>query len=313
VEFERPRNRQGLPPPRSGGTRGAQQQLRFNAARRPYHTSSQPTIHARASPRLARPITNWIWAVSVLYAIFTITVAILAVLKAKSATLDYVRKYPAPVNFAGVWKYFGLVPVAYSRDSYTIQREWVGLLFSCLGLSTLLFGLHLADLLGGLARDEATWRRATTAARGTSPNSSLILDTFCNWPSCIILVYRSVIPWVLSYGFTCISDIFLAVFPLLTVMMLFLSLALLAEYLIRKKPKGSQPSTYGDVRALVALVDDWQHEKIFWGDKGLLGDAPESDVRLAGDGRSPVSRFGAECFVQGLVPGVDAMNPAAVD
>jgi hypothetical protein len=83
----------------------------------------------------------------------------------------------------------------------------------------------------------------------------------------------------------CIIHLFMAILPLVTVSLLFLMLACCAEYIIRNQPKGPQPATYGDVKALAALVDDWGDESngtIFWGEKGQYEYVEGVHVRLAG-------------------------------
>ena len=188
------------------------------------------------------------------------------------------KDYPAPVDFPSVWKIFGRVVVQYNPRVYSSSFEWAGLLIQSAALSTLLFGLHLAEVLGGLARDEAIWR--ATTKQGMSPESNMLLEGIRHWPSCIIFVYKAIVPWVFSYGFACNGIISIAIFPLLTLAVLFLVLGFFSEYLIRVAPKGLQPATYGDVQALVALVDDWSHDTIFWGDKGEYQHV--EGVRVAG-------------------------------
>ncbi|KAK3339947.1 hypothetical protein B0T25DRAFT_574824 [Lasiosphaeria hispida] len=214
-----------------------------------------------------RTITNWIWAIFALHSVFAVVVSLVAVKVQHSASLEYVQDNPAPIDFSSVWKYFGQVAVMYNGDTSGVRLEWAGLLIQCAAVSTLLFGLHLAEVLGGLNRDEAIWRQAATK-RGTSPESNILLEGIRNWPTCVVFVYKVIVPWIFSYGFACNTSVFMAIFPLLTIAILFLILGLFSEYLIRVKPKGLQPATYGDIQALAALVDDWGHDTIFWGDKG---------------------------------------------
>jgi len=263
-------------------------------------TSKQPSM--RDLIPATRTIANWIWAIFALYALFALTVALVAVRIKHTASLDSVRRNRAPINFAGIWQFFAQVQIKYSNDSVGQRREWAGLLVQCAGLSILLFGLHLIDVLGGLARDEAIWRRAATGARGTNPDSNMLMENVRNWPVLVIFVYKSLIPWVFSFGFSALAWVFMATLPLVTIALLFLTLALLAEYLIRVQPKGSQPSTYGDIHALVVLVDEWDHERLFWGDKGTLDDRDGngSDVRIAGTAGHRLADLQADAEYRGL-------------
>ncbi|KAK1758582.1 hypothetical protein QBC47DRAFT_375127 [Echria macrotheca] len=218
-----------------------------------------------------RTIANWIWASFVLHAIFTVTVAVVAVHVQHSASLAFVRDYLAPVtaDFDSVWKIFGLVTARYNQGVYGKSRsnEWAGLLIQSATLSTLLVGLHLADLFGRLMRDEAIWRRAATP-KGASFETNMILEEFRNWPSAAIFVYKAMVPWIFSFGVACNVALFVALLPLVTIAVLYLILGLFIEYLIRAEPNGRQPATYGDVRALLGLVDDWNGETIFWRERG---------------------------------------------
>lgn len=67
---------------------------------------------------------------------------------------------------------------------------------------------------------------------------------------------------------------------------LYLILSIITE---RHRPKGPQPVTYGDIQRSSFLIDEWDHEVLFWGDKGKVtnricnaGTAgrPLSDARL---------------------------------
>ena len=73
--------------------------------------------------------------------------------------------------------------------------------------------------------------------------------------------------------------------PLAVLAVLLLVLALFAERQIRWEPKGSQPSTYGNIPALLIFVDEWDHARLFWGEKrgpvNGYGKAGTSGSRLA--------------------------------
>ncbi|KAK0704590.1 hypothetical protein B0H67DRAFT_352067 [Lasiosphaeris hirsuta] len=233
-----------------------------------------------------RAIANWIWAIFGLHSAFVVAVALVAARVQHSASLEWVRENPAPVDFPSVWKYYGQVIALYNGDTTRLRLEWAGLLIQCAAVSTLLFGLHLAEVLAGLWRDEAIWRRAASPRRGASPESNMALENVRSWPGAVVFVYKVIVPWIFGFGFACNMNVFLALFPLLTIAVLFLILGLFSEYLIRARPRGAQPATYGEVRALVALVDDWGHDALFWGDKGEYEQI--EGVRAAGTAGSPL-------------------------
>lgn len=196
-------------------------------------TSRQPSMLAMAPA--TRTIANWIWAIFALQSLFTIAVSIVASAQGKNS-LDDVRDYEDNITFLSVWKFFGMVMVRYNRNSKKYRLEWAGLLMQSSFLSILLFGLHLADVVAGLARDESIWRRAAT--NGASPESNPFLDGLRSWPTCVVFVFKTVVPWVFSFGVACIVRLFMAILPLVTVSILFLMLAGCVEYIIRNHPRG---------------------------------------------------------------------------
>jgi hypothetical protein len=284
----------------------------------PPTAGSNPTLTPLAEPRTRQPsmralvprtraITNGIWAVYAVYAIFSIVVAIVAVKVQHTANLDSVRQdktndRSAAVSFADVWKSFGKVSYGYgSFYIKSLRREWAGLLLQCVAVAPSLLGLHLAQLLAELDRDETMWRRAADGRHGTSADSNLLLENFKSWPSCTVLVFKALVPWIFSYAFACNAWVHMALFPLLTVSAAFLAVGIFAEYLLRAQPKGPQPATYGDVRALVALVDDdsWGHERIFWGDKGECTRA--RGIRVAGTAGKKLDELKMNIAYLGLI------------
>ena len=247
-----------------------------------------------------RTIANWIWGVVAIYGILALVVLLLGVKDQNSASIDAVHEKIKEVpGFPEVWRYFGQIRYKYARV-WKGHTEWRGLLIECLAISPFLFGLHLTELLGGLARDEAIWRAAATGKRGASPESSLLLESVKSWPNVVVFVAKTLIPWIFGYGLVCNTFIIMAFFPLLTVLVMFLVVGVFAEYLIRATPKGPQPSTYGDVRALVALVDDesWDHDRIYWGDKGEFKDA--EGVRVAGTAQEKLEELQMDALYVGL-------------
>jgi len=259
-----------------------------------------------------RTIINWIWAVFTLQSLFTIAIAIVAKVQGRASIEFLATDTPYPIDFELVWKLFGQVVAHYNDDPINLRVEWAGLLIQCAAVTILLFGLHLADVLAGLARDEAIWRRATKA--GASTDSNVFLDGVRSWPTCLVFVYKAIVPWIFSYGFACNTRVFMATFPLLTVAILFLILGLCSEYLIRVQPKGPQPSTFGDVQALVALVDDWgpgQGSTIFWGDKGEYEEV--EGTRVAGTAGSRLADLQPGVRYAGLCrePKPDTVSSAA--
>jgi len=117
-------------------------------------------------------------------------------------------------------------------------------------------------------------------------SSSTLVQAASVWQCWVLFAFKGIIPWVFSYGLICSNTgVYFTVIPLSILAVLFLSLAVFAESLIRWRPKGSQPSTYGNVPALLHLVDEWDHARLYWGEKCRVldgfGKSGTSGMRLA--------------------------------
>jgi len=222
-----------------------------------------------------RRLSNCVWGTFAVMAAFTTIIASIATRRG-TTNLPWVRAYLGSDSFWQIWQFWGEVEATYNKDPNGERREWIGLLIQCAALTIPVFGLHAVETLGKLARDEAIWRRAATV--GVDPEGSLLPEEIRNWPSFVIFVYKFVVPWFFGFAIACNRGVFFATVPLIALTGLFFVLGLFSEYLIRARPKGSQPATYGDVQALAALVDDWDPKRIFWGDKGVYS----GNVRMAG-------------------------------
>lgn len=263
--------------------------------------ASQPSLKALV-PNLTRPLTLLLWGAFAIYFLFALIVILLSAKVQHTFSLSSVTETPASPNFPSIFKLFGLVSFKYNRDSTRALRlEWVGLLIQCIAVSPFVFGFHVAETLAGLTRDEATWRRAGTSTTGASltGKGGILFEQARHWPSGLLFLCKAVVPWVFGYGFSCNSKVFMAVFPLLTVAMIFLGVACLGEYLVRWSPKGPQPATYGDIRSLGELVDDWTHDPLFWGDKGVDENTP--GVRVAGIAGEKLRVVREGCLYSGLL------------
>ena len=274
--------------------------------------SSQPPLRSLV-PKLTRPLTLLLWVAFAIYFLFAIIVMIISAKVQNTLSLDSVAATPASLDFSSVFKLFGLVTYKYNKDStQALRLEWVGLLLQCIAVSPFVFGFHVAETLAGLARDETTWRRAGNIAstKGASLNSKggILLERARHWPSGLLFLCKAVLPWVFGYGFSCNSKAFMAVFPLLTVAVMLFGVACLGEYLVRWSPRGSQPATYGDIRALGELVDDWTHDPMFWGDKGA-DDKSLGIIRVAGFAGHKLPAVREGCLYRGLLPRQHTVEP----
>ena len=239
---------------------------------------AQPKF-TQSSARDALPITRKIivilWTAFALVSGWTVVVGIVA-FRRKMTSAEWVIAQTERSDFLAYWQSYGQIMMQYNDDPYSQRREWIGLLIQCTVILLLLLALHAAELLVELSRDEAIWRRA--ASVGSNPDSSLLAENARHWPCWVIFAFKFTVPWVFGYAFSCNASVFMALLPLVALSVLFMLLAGFAGHLVRARPTGSQPATYGDIQALNALVDDWGYEKIFWGDKGKY----TGGIRVAG-------------------------------
>jgi hypothetical protein len=222
----------------------------------------------------------------IFFAVFCLLGIIVAILGAKSKSLSstFVAESGGRLDFLSYIQNYGQISIITNGNPYKIDRGWVDLLLQSLALTVVLGTLHLVEVLTLLVRDERIWRKATTR-NGVQPESSTLLQAATNWQCWVLTAFKSIIPWIFSYGFICDTIIYFNLIPLCFLAFLFLMLALFAEALIRWEPKGSQPSTYGSIPALLTLVDEWNHKRLYWGQKGEVidgvGKAGTSGTRLA--------------------------------
>lgn len=174
------------------------------------------------------------------------------------------------------WTYYGQVGIKYTSSPYKNRKDWLGLILQCFVVAMITLGLHAVEAITNVARDEAIWRKA--AARGVKPDRSVILEGLSNWPWVVLLVFKAIVHWIFGFAFSTDVWAWMNLLPLVALSVSFIILGLFTEVMIRWRPKGAQPATYGDVDRLFSLVDEWNHEYIFWGDKG----AGHGGIRKAG-------------------------------
>jgi hypothetical protein len=241
-------------------------------------------------------IVGALWFITALAAIWTIVVSIEAH-KAGTVTRAYVISQgttPNPDSFS-FWQFFGQINIVYSHFTYTSKTEWRGLLIETCSLALPILGIHYAESVFQLVRDEAIWRGAATK-RGANPDSMILLENGRCWSQWLLFSIKVLIPWTFSFAISCNVAVFMAIIPVCTFTFLFLVLSLLSGYMIWHQPHGPQPPTYGNIAALIGLVEDWSQKKIYWGDKGEYG----KGIRLAGTSGEPLPALSENAMYTGL-------------
>ncbi|KAL3713527.1 hypothetical protein TMatcc_002230 [Talaromyces marneffei ATCC 18224] len=168
------------------------------------------------------------------------------------------------------WESFAIVEVMYPSAAHFIYRhDWIGLLIQIVTQSFIVLGLHCIELITNISRDESCWRKA--AAVGVEMKGSATTTFTTSWQSMTCKILKSITQWVFGKAFTADISVIMSLFLLVTMTDLFLLSYIFTEYLIRRKPKGYQPVTYGDICRLARYIDEWDETRIFWGDKGEIG------------------------------------------
>ncbi|KAJ5614373.1 hypothetical protein N7528_008027 [Penicillium herquei] len=193
------------------------------------------------------------------------------------------------------WQGSDIVYASYPGPSlFTYRQDWVGLFVQILAQSSIVFGIHCIEIIVNLSRDESSWRKAASvgAEMGDSPVKSFI----SSWQGVILTLFKSVVQWVFDEAFSADTAVSMSLYPLVTMAALFLLLAIFTEYLVRRKPHGPQPVTYGDIQRLAHFIDDWEHKRLFWGDKGEIKDG----IRRAGTAGCRLSELSPDAKYIGL-------------
>jgi hypothetical protein len=222
---------------------------------------------ASASVKSVRRLANGIWAVFTVVCIWLLIVGLVGK-RANTCNSGFVLSQSYGTDFLAYFTSYCQTGFKYYVNPYLNRRDWLGLIIQCMGLSIVTLGLHCLEVLTEMRRDEAIWRKLSTI--GANPNAGAMTEGATNWQCWVLFVFKSITPWMFGYALQCNLVAWMHLIPISFLAFLFLMLGLFAEFLIRHKPKGPQPATYGDIRALMSLVDDWNHDRLFWGDKGVV-------------------------------------------
>ncbi|KAJ5177074.1 uncharacterized protein N7482_002951 [Penicillium canariense] len=163
------------------------------------------------------------------------------------------------------WRFYGAMYFDFKKLTKS-PPYWLGLIIQIIVQSFLTFALHCVELLFNLSRDEAAWRDMESVGSEVDPS----WKSNFSWQTLIMLAMKAVIQWVFGYALTADVSFNIALLPIIALMVLFIGLAIASEYMVKKKPKGTLPASYGKFNRVIQLVDDWDHVRLFWGDKGCL-------------------------------------------
>jgi hypothetical protein len=121
------------------------------------------------SPRAA----YCIWTVFAIVVLWIVLVAAFGS-KSGSCTKEYVDMMNYRTDFLAYWQSYCQVGLPYYLNPYFNRRDWLGLIIQCLAFAVISVSLHCGELLTDIARDESTWRKATTT--GADAGRGVLLE-----------------------------------------------------------------------------------------------------------------------------------------
>lgn len=119
---------------------------------------------------------------------------------------------------------------------------WLGLLVQIVLQSFLTRALHCLELLFNISRDEATWRNMETV--GLKPSPSIMSNL--SRQGLFLSIIKTTLHLIFGYAFSADLTFNIALMPIIALMVVFILPAVLIEYMIKKRPKGSIPGCYGN-------------------------------------------------------------------
>jgi hypothetical protein len=184
----------------------------------------------------------------------------------------------------------------YPSFSLPVQSILALLLFCGIqGLQTI--GLHCAELLVNMARDEAAWRKAALPSGHSNPQQTVkkkgaryqttpfVSATF-SWQNAILFIFKAVMHWQFSQtvalasvpveGTSVPTNRTLAFVVRLPFALAYgisaIIVSLFVTYLAFTQLKGPQPAAFGHIQTLADLIDDWGTNTkgyFWWGSKDI--------------------------------------------
>ena len=234
--------------------------------------ASQPTVAtAKQEPlRRAYPVARHI--VRLLWVVLAVTTAFASII----CGLMFVNNQAPYLSFFANVDGDGAVEVpvggAFWPDSL---RFFCLFMFAAAIQCPLVIALHCVELLVNVSRDEGFWRLGATP-NGAALDISAAKAVVQSWESVILAITKPFAQWLFGVGvtpsLTTEQRINFRALPLFVLAGTAAAVASFGELLLRRKPKGPQPATYGHLQTIVDGVDDWGdggNGKLYWGSKGF--------------------------------------------
>ena len=241
----------------------------------PVHMASMPTQYLAASLR-QRPVAEAYKATRkvahVLWALFALSCGLAGIICAITFTMNRVPTL----------RFFDDNAAVDPTTDVPIGQLWwpattllfLGFFWGAFFQAFITLALHCMELLVNVSRDEATWRAATTAA-GARLVSSGFSGASRSWQWYVLFAIKPLSQWLfgsagISFAVSYNAALDFNALPLFVLIPVALLLALLAEFLVRRRRKGPQPAAFGHLATLADLVDDWGEcgaDRLYWGVK----------------------------------------------
>lgn len=244
-----------------------------------------------------RQVAFVLWAEHFVFACFIIWTSIAFAISKKSEN-DWSFIPTQYVTQRSGWSYgaphISIKFLVSSEDRWNVDPMWVQVPFLILIQSIVTIGMHCAELLVTISRDEAAWRAVCTENGSTNSRTSMFLALF-NWETLTLTLLKPFIHWVFGLAVVMTED---GVFMMCPQLVYFTStwavLLIFLGYITFRKPRGPLPATYGHLQTLTNLVDEW-HEAMFWGHKSEA----ENGVCHAGTSDKPLPEVRMDAFYKG--------------
>jgi hypothetical protein len=172
---------------------------------------------------------------------------------------------------ADIWQFWGLVyiivPAGNAVTDWLGQqvraripaRSWwtnrdEGVLIQSVMQGILASAMHCGDVLVGVQNDEARWQEAHAAKR-------FIPATYrVQWRTSILFVAKTGIQFVFNFAISLDFVFTVALAPFTVVTTIFVLTVVLMEILVRRRPHGAAPTTYGEFKLLLTYISRYHQE-----------------------------------------------------
>ncbi|KAF2686898.1 hypothetical protein K458DRAFT_429821 [Lentithecium fluviatile CBS 122367] len=220
----------------------------------------QPSL--RQSYAHVRHVTRFLWALFVIILIWGVVILDVSLLRHSGSMSREISFYGSGVP--------------------ALQRNLTALLIIITFQAGITLGLHAAEMMVNISRDESAWRWVArpTGAKASYGAFGSIKAAVLSWQAMLLLAMKAVAHWLFGIAIGVKDGQMVmnwqGILPLSGVMLM---LALFATYLTRSTSKGPQPAAFGHLQTLADLIDAWPErvdQRIWWGDK-------ESCVRRDGE------------------------------